>query len=179
MIFSCHCIWGIGEVPVKSRHHFQASLLGGTLCILAAILCLVPVIWSAVLTNSIYNDPLVTAALKREVGTSIYVGLGSSLLLLLGGLFICFVCGQDERRPPVRVYAYRPPSTYSPHGGDSVRPLALRSDENSSSVYGYYLPRREVVAQVHAHDSMKGSFSGSQMYNPDQRRPMDYWPQFA
>lgn len=159
--------------------HFQASLLGGALCILAAILCLVPVSWSAALTNSVYNDPLITAALKREVGTSIYVGLGSSLLLLLGGILMCLVCGQDERRLPPRDYVYRPPSTYSPYSGDSLRPLALRSDESSSGVYDRYPPRREVMAQVHAYDSLKGSLSESQMYNQYQRRPMDYWPKSA
>lgn len=159
--------------------HLQASLLGGALCILAAILCLVPVSWSAALTNSVYNDPLVTAALKREVGTSIYVGLGSSLLLLLGGTLICLVCGRDERWLPPRDYAYRPPSTYSPYGGDSARPLALRSDESSSSMYDRYPPRREVVAQVHAYDSLKGSLNNSQMYNQYQGRPMNYLPQSA
>lgn len=160
---------------------FQASLLGGALCILAAILCLVPVSWSAAVTSSVYNDPLVTPALKREVGTSIYVGLVSGLLLLLGGALICFVCGPEEKRPPPRYYAYRPPSTYSPYGGDSGRPLALRSDEGSSSAYDRYPPRREVehVAQVHAYDSLKGSLSGSRMYDQHQRRPADYWPQSA
>lgn len=153
---------------------FQIALLGGALCILAAILCLVPVSWSAALTNSVYNDPLVTAALKREVGTSIYIGLGSSLLLLLGGTLICIVCGKNERRLPPPDYVYRRPSTYSPYTGDSLRPLALRSDEGSSSVYDRYPPRREVVAQVHAYDSLKGSLSERQMYNQYQRRPMDY-----
>lgn len=155
-------------------------MLGGALCILAAILCLVPVSWSAAVTNSIYNDPLVTAALKREVGTSIYVGLGSSLLLLLGGILICVVCRREERRPPLRHYADRPPSTYGPYSGDSLRPLALRSGESSSSMYDRYLPpRREVVAQVPGYDLMKGSFNDSQMYNPYQRRQLDNWPQSA
>lgn len=144
------------------------------MCILSAILCLVPVIWSAALTNSIYNDPLITAALKREVGTSVYVGLGSGLLLLVGGCVICFVCGQDERRPLPREYTYRPPITYSPYSGDSLRPLALRSDESSSRVYDRYPPRREVVM---GYDSIKGPFSNSQMHNPYQWRPTDYWPQ--
>lgn len=75
-------------------------LLGGALCVLAGILCLVAVSWSTAATISIYNEGHVTAALKREVGSSICIGWASSVLLLLGGALICFVCGERERTPP-------------------------------------------------------------------------------
>lgn len=158
----------------------QASLLGGALCVLAGVLCLVSVSWSAAVTISVYNDPLVTTALKREVGSSIYVGWASSLLLLLGGALICFVCGEEERPRP-RYYTYRPPSTDAPYSGVSTRSLTLRSDVSSSSsrMYDRYPPRREVehVAQVHAYESLKSSRSARSMYDQHQRQqPGDFWP---
>lgn len=161
----------------------QASLLGGALCVLAGILCLVSVSWSAAVTISVYNDPLVTAALKREVGSSIYVGWASSLLLLLGGALICFVCGEEERPQP-RYYTYGPPSTDAPFSGFSTRPVTLRSDVSSSGpsssrMYDRYPPSREVehVAHVHAYESLKSSRGARSVYDQHQRRqPGDFWP---
>ncbi|KAM4620392.1 claudin-4-like [Polymixia lowei] len=86
----------------------KVALLGGSLCILSGILCLVSVSWSAANTISVYNDPLVVQSLKREVGSSIYIGWASSLLLLLGGALICSVCTDKRSSAP----AYR---TYTPY----------------------------------------------------------------
>lgn len=76
---------------------FQVYLLGGALCVLAGVLCLASVRWSAVATISTFKYPSVTAGKKREVGSSIYVGWASSMLLLLGGAVMCCVSG--ERNP--------------------------------------------------------------------------------
>ncbi|KAK9536509.1 hypothetical protein VZT92_006284 [Zoarces viviparus] len=95
---------GAPSDPLKpsttSSSRKKVCLLGGALCVLAGILCLVAVSWSAAATVSIYNEGHVTAALKREVGSSIYIGWASSVLLLLGGALICLVCGERERTPP-------------------------------------------------------------------------------
>ena len=53
--------------------------------LLAALLTLVPVSWSA---NTIIRDfynPLVPEAQKREMGSALYVGWAASALQLLGG----------------------------------------------------------------------------------------------
>ncbi|KAI3373772.1 hypothetical protein L3Q82_022356 [Scortum barcoo] len=63
--------------------------------VLAGILCLVSVSWSAGTSISIYNDPLVVAALKREVGSSIYISWASSVLLLLCSDLLC-LWGEGE-----------------------------------------------------------------------------------
>uniref|UniRef100_A0A8C5CWJ8 Claudin n=1 Tax=Gadus morhua TaxID=8049 RepID=A0A8C5CWJ8_GADMO len=89
----------------------SAALLGGLLCLVAGVLCLVAVIWSAALTAFVSNDPLIVTSLKRDVGTSIYIGLASGVLLLLGGAVVCMVCG-NKPSAPQRVYL-RPPVEYS------------------------------------------------------------------
>lgn len=65
--------------------------------------------------------------MKREVGSSIYIGWVSSLLLLLGGALICIVCGQKERPPPPQ-YLDMPNSSVAPFSGSSSRPGTMRSE---------------------------------------------------
>lgn len=137
---------------------FQACLLGGALCVLAGILCLVSVSWSAVATISTYNDPFVVAALKREVGSSIYIGWASSVLLLLGGALICYVCGEKESPPPS--YSYMPYGANAQFNERSSGTATLtRSDvmrSSSSRMSDRRAPSRmgEHVAQVHDHNSL-------------------------
>lgn len=109
----------------------KACLLGGALCILAGILCLISVTWSAAATISLYNDPLVISALKREVGSSIYIGWVSSVLLLLSGALICFVCGEEER--------YEPSYYYTPYNSNTQ---SRRSDTIRSDMYNYPMQKR-------------------------------------
>lgn len=105
----------------------QACLLGGALCVGAGLLCLISASWSAAITVTVYNDPLVTEALKREVGSSVYIGWVSSLLLLLGGALICLVCGREERpRPPQELHM--PNSSVAPFSGSSSRLATMRFD---------------------------------------------------
>ncbi|KAM9348183.1 claudin-4-like [Symphorus nematophorus] len=147
----------------------KASLLGGALCVLAGILCLVSVSWSAAATISVYNDPFVTAAMKREVGSSIYIGWASSLLLLLGGALICFVCGEKERSQP-SIYSYMPYSTNTQFSDVSSRVATLRSDamrSTNSRMFDRQSPESMVnhKAQVHDYNSLNRAESGFWMYN--------------
>ena len=99
----------------------------------AGVLCLVAVIWSAALTGYVSNDPLVVSSLKRDVGTSIYIGLAAGFLLLVGGAMVCMVCG-SKPSDPQRVYLPPPVEyRYAPSSRDS------RSWRNS----GPYDPRLE------------------------------------
>uniref|UniRef100_A0A4W6FQQ9 Uncharacterized protein n=1 Tax=Lates calcarifer TaxID=8187 RepID=A0A4W6FQQ9_LATCA len=150
---------------------FIACLLGGALCILSGILCLVSVTWSAGLTISIYNDPFVAAPLKREVGSSIYIGWVSSVLLLLGGALICFVCRKKERlQPPY--YPYVPYSSSAEFGNSSSHMATLRSDVTTSNSWRTFnrTPSGMVehVAQVHNYNSMNKAQSGVGPYNRPQ-----------
>ncbi|KAF7669090.1 hypothetical protein LDENG_00252160 [Lucifuga dentata] len=132
------------EPPSTSSSKKKAALLGGALCVLSAILCLVSVSWSAGHTIYYFNDPLLAAALKREVGSSIYIGWGSSVLLLLGGALICFVCRDKEPPPPHNLYT---PYSYSDYPS---RTATLRSGirSTSSGLYDHHRPNRMDQAPV-------------------------------
>lgn len=158
----------------------QVSLVGGVLCVLAGILCLISVSWSAAISISLYNDPLVAAALKREVGSSIYIGWASSALLLLGGALLCFICGKEERPRP-SYHPYMPYSTNSPFSDVSSRTLPLQSDTLRSNNSSWMLARQsqrrlvEHAAQVHAHNSFNKPQAGFGMYyQPQRTQPRDF-----
>ncbi|XP_060911334.1 claudin-4-like [Labrus mixtus] len=145
----------------------KACLLGGALCILSGILCLISVSWSAAATILVYNDPFVVAAMKREVGSSVYIGFASSVLLLLSGALLCCVCGEEERTPP-SYYSYMPYNTDSQYTDYSSRmamlrpdvmtPNRLRMNDRPSSVM-------EHVAQVHNNNSFRKAQSEAGVYN--------------
>uniref|UniRef100_UPI0037E70D55 LOW QUALITY PROTEIN: claudin-34 n=1 Tax=Semicossyphus pulcher TaxID=241346 RepID=UPI0037E70D55 len=72
-------------------------LLAGTLYVLTAVLCLVPLVWNM---TSIYNNSTIdfppefhlpAAPVKQKVGSAIGVGLFASVLMLISGLlFLCY-----------------------------------------------------------------------------------------
>lgn len=126
------------EPPSPSSSKKKVCLLGGLLCLLSGVLCLISVSWSAAATLSFFNDPLVPAALKREVGSSIYIGWASSALLLLSGALLCFVCGQEER--PLPSYYYLPYNSSTQFTDSSSRMATMRADlirPNSPAMANY------------------------------------------
>ncbi|MGH0169529.1 UNVERIFIED_CONTAM: hypothetical protein FKN15_067136 [Acipenser sinensis] len=91
-IVGAKCTNCVEEESVKAR----VSQVSGVLFLVAGVLYLIPVCWSA---NSVIKDfynPLVTEAQKRELGASMYIGWGSSALLLLGGALLCCSCPQKN-----------------------------------------------------------------------------------
>lgn len=150
---------------------FQACLLGGALCLIAGILCLISASWSAAITISVYNDPLVTAALKREVGSSVYIGWVSSLLLLLGGALICIVCGQTTPRP--RQYLNVPNSSVAPFNGSSTRPATIRADtlrSNNSRMSWATQSEPRAYSSVNKAPHLYSVYSQSQWTQPGSYR---------
>ncbi|XP_056253897.1 claudin-3-like [Seriola aureovittata] len=149
----------------------SACLLGGALCVLSGILCLVSVSWSAGATISIYNDPFVAAALKREVGSSIYIGWASAVLLLLSGALICFVCCEKERPPP-SYHSYMPYGSSTRLNNSSSRRDTLKSDVMRSNSWRMFdqSPNRmlEHVAQVHDYHPLNKAQSWAGLYNHPQ-----------
>lgn len=101
-------------------------IFGGVLCILAAVVCLIPVCWSAAFTITDYNSVLVAAVQKREIGACIYIGWGTSFILLAGGIILCTACppnNMNQNNPNMYPYQgpfirpagqYMPPKTYVP-----------------------------------------------------------------
>ncbi|TRY87756.1 hypothetical protein DNTS_015681 [Danionella cerebrum] len=69
----------------------KVSLVSGIGLILAGLLLIIPVSWSANNIIRDFNNPLVAEAKKRELGACIFVGWGGGVLLLIaGGLLCCF-----------------------------------------------------------------------------------------
>ncbi|XP_058886162.1 claudin-4-like isoform X1 [Acipenser ruthenus] len=100
-IVGAKCTNCVEEESVKAR----VSQVSGVLFLVAGVLYLIPVCWSA---NSVIKDfynPLVTEAQKRELGASMYIGWGSSALLLLGGALLCCSCPQKIVNYSVRYTA--------------------------------------------------------------------------
>ncbi|XP_040903247.1 claudin-4-like [Toxotes jaculatrix] len=70
----------------------KIGLAGGVIFIIAGVLCLIPVSWTA---NTIIRDfynPLQAQSNKRELGASLFIGWGASALLILGGGLLCANC---------------------------------------------------------------------------------------
>ncbi|KAG8450651.1 hypothetical protein GDO86_003068 [Hymenochirus boettgeri] len=73
-------------------------IVSGIIFIVAGLLTLIPVSWSA---NNIIRDfynPLVVEAQKRELGASLYIGWAAAALLMLGGAMLCCNCPPREQK---------------------------------------------------------------------------------
>lgn len=74
----------------------------GVVIIIAGVLCLIPVCWSA---NTIIRDfynPLLVEAQRRELGASLYIGWGSAGLMILGGALLCCSCPPKDENHNVK-----------------------------------------------------------------------------
>lgn len=71
-------------------------VVSGVIFIVAGVLCLIPVSWSANTVIRDFYNPLVVESQKRELGASLYIGWASAALLILGGSFLCCSCPKKE-----------------------------------------------------------------------------------
>ncbi|XP_033906411.2 claudin-4-like [Acipenser ruthenus] len=77
----------------------KICIVSGIIFIIAGVLTMIPVCWSA---NTIIRDfynPLLTDAQRRELGASLYIGWGAAALLILGGGLLCCSCPPRENQP--------------------------------------------------------------------------------
>ncbi|XP_072099292.1 claudin-4-like isoform X1 [Mobula birostris] len=70
----------------------KVTIIAGIVFILSGVLTLIPVSWSANTIIKDFYNPLVTDAQRRELGASLYIGWGTSGLLILGGALLCCSC---------------------------------------------------------------------------------------
>ncbi|GAB5582811.1 claudin-6 isoform X3 [Prionailurus iriomotensis] len=92
----------------------KITIVAGVLFLLAALLTLVPVSWSA---NTIIRDfynPLVPEAQKREMGAGLYVGWAAAALQLLGGALLCCSCPPREKKYAPTKIVYSAPRSAGP-----------------------------------------------------------------
>lgn len=67
----------------------NVGLSGGVVFILAGLLCIIPVSWSAYSIITGFYNPLATDERRGELGASIYLGWTSGALLVIGGGILC------------------------------------------------------------------------------------------
>ncbi|KAM4620617.1 claudin-4-like [Polymixia lowei] len=67
----------------------NVGIAGGVVFILAGVVCVVAVSWSAHTIITGFNNPLATQERRGELGASIYVGWASGALLIIGGGMLC------------------------------------------------------------------------------------------
>ncbi|XP_018587979.1 claudin-like protein ZF-A89 [Scleropages formosus] len=98
------CTNCIQDAAAKSK----VALVSGAVFIVAGVLCLVPVCWSANTVIRDFYNPVVAGAQKRELGASLFIGWGAAGLMLMGGGLLCLQCPPKETRGyPVKYSAAR------------------------------------------------------------------------
>jgi claudin len=70
----------------------KTMIVAGVVFLLAGLLVIVPVSWTAHNIIRDFYNPLVASGQKREMGASLYIGWAASGLLLLGGALLCCNC---------------------------------------------------------------------------------------
>ncbi|KAK7930178.1 hypothetical protein WMY93_006573 [Mugilogobius chulae] len=86
-----HCM-GATNPSSKTR----VARLSGVLFLLAGLIYMVPISWTAYGIIRDFYDPNIAAPLKRELGPALYLGWGASVLLIVGGFLL-----QHGSSPPM------------------------------------------------------------------------------
>ncbi|XP_062035810.1 claudin-4 [Lepus europaeus] len=77
----------------------KTMIVAGVVFLLAGLLVMVPVSWTAHNVIQDFYNPLVASGQKREMGASLYIGWAASGLLLLGGALLCCNCPPRADKP--------------------------------------------------------------------------------
>ncbi|MGH0153324.1 UNVERIFIED_CONTAM: hypothetical protein FKN15_036475 [Acipenser sinensis] len=96
----------------------KVMIISGVLFIIAGVMQLIPVSWSAnTIVRDFYN-PLLTDAQRRELGSSLYSGWAAAVLLILGGALLCCSCPPREKKYAPSRMAYSAARSNPPSGYD-------------------------------------------------------------
>ncbi|XP_038548660.1 claudin-4-like [Micropterus salmoides] len=90
----------------------KIGVTSGVVFIIAGVMCLIPVCWTA---NTIIRDfynPLLVSSQKMELGASLFIGWGSAGLLILGGGLLCSNCPPKDNHSA----KYSAPRSTAPKG---------------------------------------------------------------
>nr|XP_056720749.1 claudin-4-like [Euleptes europaea] len=91
-IVGAKCTNCVEDESAKAR----IIVVSGAIFVVAGVLCLIPVCWSA---NTIIRDfynPVVMESLKRELGASLYLGWAAAALMTFGGALLCCNCPKKD-----------------------------------------------------------------------------------
>ncbi|XP_016376825.1 claudin-4-like [Sinocyclocheilus rhinocerous] len=105
----------------SKRFKARIATATGVTLIVAGVLCLIPVSWSAGIVVKAFYNPQMADSQRREIGGAIYVGWGTSIVLILGGGMLCTTICKDKTEDDC---------------GRSVKYLIVRSSQAGSSRAG-------------------------------------------
>ncbi|XP_071362623.1 claudin-4-like isoform X2 [Trachinotus anak] len=74
------------------RQKSKVAIAAGITFLIAGLLVLIPVCWTANTITRDFHNPILINAQRRELGASLYIGWGAAGLLLLGGGLLCSSC---------------------------------------------------------------------------------------
>ncbi|TSL04274.1 Claudin-4 [Bagarius yarrelli] len=77
----------------------KISTVSGIIFIIAGILVLIPVCWTASAVIRDFYNPAILEGQKKELGPCLYIGFGCSALLIAGGALLCSSCPSDNDTP--------------------------------------------------------------------------------
>ncbi|XP_065143811.1 uncharacterized protein [Paramisgurnus dabryanus] len=103
----------------------KVCVAAGVFFLVAAVLCLIPVCWCANAVIRDFYNPIVTEAQKRELGASLFIGWGSSGLLLIGGALLCCQCPKNDGRGGGYSAKYSAPRSAANGGAYGARALVI------------------------------------------------------
>lgn len=99
----------------------KVGVASGVMFIIAGLLCLIPVCWTAHTIIRNFYSPLLVSAQKRELGAALYIGWGAAALMLIGGGMLCFNCPKKDEGPyTARYKAARSDASAPTSGKDYV-----------------------------------------------------------
>ncbi|XP_030602590.1 claudin-4-like [Archocentrus centrarchus] len=83
----------------------KVGITAGVMYIIAGVLCLIPVSWTASTIIQDFYNPMLTTAQKREMGAALYIGWGAAALMIIGGGLLCANCPKEEKNYSARYKA--------------------------------------------------------------------------
>uniref|UniRef100_A0A671QHV3 Claudin-4-like n=1 Tax=Sinocyclocheilus anshuiensis TaxID=1608454 RepID=A0A671QHV3_9TELE len=116
----------------SKRSKARIATAAGVTLIVAGVLCLIPVSWSAGIVVRAFYNPQMADSQRREIGGAIYVGWGASIVLILGGGMLCTtICKdktEDDSGRSVKYLIVRSSQAGSSRAGSQrMRPVSVRS----------------------------------------------------
>nr|XP_019943780.1 PREDICTED: claudin-4-like [Paralichthys olivaceus] len=132
----------------KEASQANVVIISGCLLILAAILVLIPVCWSATITITDFQSTLIVQTQKREIGASIYIGWASAAILLIGGIILTTSCPPQK---PMYGYPGYPPAPMYPYTGPGANPATYApvyapASSGPYTATGSYAPTKPYAA---------------------------------
>ncbi|XP_036927369.1 claudin f [Acanthopagrus latus] len=132
----------------KESSKANVVIVGGCLIIFAAVLELIPVCWSAAITITDFENPLTIETQRREIGASIYIGWGSAVFLLVGGIILTTSCPPQRPAYGYQGYPGAPLYPYTAPGGNPAAygPVYAPPSSRPYTATGTYIPSKPYAA---------------------------------